>query len=87
MVICCAAAAAYSGDGVFHTFPGATVAGAAPSQLCQLPILLAGPYAHAGPAPALPCHALLLLAHAAAINALAVLPCLLDANWDFVLLH
>ncbi len=31
MVPCCAAAAAYSGDGVLHTLPGAAVAGAAPS--------------------------------------------------------
>ncbi len=58
MVPCCAAAAAYAGDGVLHALPGAAVAGAAPPQLCQLPILLAGPYAHAGPAPALPCLAL-----------------------------
>ena len=121
MVPCCAAAASYSGDGVLHTLPGAAVAGAAPPQLCQLPILLAGPYAHAGPAPALPCPALLcpslpcpalprpalpcpapprpalpcaalpspalLLAPAAAIATPAVLPCLLDANWGFVLLH
>ncbi len=55
MVPCCAAAAAYSGDGILHTLPGAAVAGAAPPQLCQLPILMAGPYAHAGLAPALPC--------------------------------
>ena len=59
-VPCCAAAAAYCGDGVLHALPGAAVAGAAPPQLCQLPVLMAGPYAHAGPAPALPCPALLI---------------------------
>ena len=68
IVPCCAASAAYSGDGILHTLPGAAVVCAAPPQLCQLPVLLAGPHAHAGlalpcsvsspPCPALPCPAL-----------------------------
>ena len=84
MVPCCAAAAAYSGDGVLHTLPGAAVAGAAPPQLCQLPVCLAGPYAHAGPAPALPCPALpcSCCCHRHDCNVV-----LSPANWDFAPLH
>ncbi len=80
MVPCCAAAASYSGDGVLHALPGAAVAGAAPPQLCQLPVLLAGPYAHAGPAPALlcpflPCPALPCPALPCPALSLPALPC------------
>ncbi len=42
--------AACLGDDLLHGMLGAAVSGA-PRQLCQLPILLAGPYAHAGQPP------------------------------------
>ena len=48
-----AAAAAYFGDGIFHTVPGVAVAGAATQQLRQLPVLVARSHAHAGVVPCL----------------------------------